>query len=44
MKVWGLETTPLSTAGMRVERNNETITNTAHIFISTVLYDGFSFT
>jgi len=26
MKVWGLETTPLSTAGMRVERNNKTTT------------------
>ncbi len=26
MKLWGLETTPLSTAEMRVERNTETTT------------------
>lgn len=26
MKVWGLETTPLSTARMRVERNTEITT------------------
>jgi hypothetical protein len=33
-------TTPLSTAKMRVERNNETTTNNAHSFISTVLSVG----
>ena len=36
-KAVGVMTTPLSTAGMQVERNTETITKKAHSFISTVL-------
>lgn len=43
MKVWGLETTPLSTRFPAVERNKETTTKKAHSFISTVLSEVFIF-
>lgn len=43
MKVWGLETTPLSTAKKRMERSKQQITQKAHSFISTVLAVDFLF-